>query len=87
MTLKEKKQLIITTHSEHILFRLLSSVAAGDLALKDLAINYFEKKDGITEVTPLDIDEKGRVKGGLPGFFETELNELSTYIGALSGED
>ncbi len=84
---QEKKQLILTTHSEHILFRLLSAVASGDLKREDLAINYFEKVDGATRVTPLEIDDKGRVKGGLPGFFEAELDELSNFIKALGPKD
>ena len=84
---QEQKQLIITTHSEHILFRLLSAVASGDLKREDLSINYFEKVDGATKVTPLEIDDKGRVKGGLPGFFEAELDELSSFIKALGAKD
>ena len=82
--IQEKKQLIITTHSEHILHSLLTAVAAGDLAAEDLAVNYFEKKEGVAEVRRLEVDDKGRVKGGLPGFFEAEIDQMDKYIQALS---
>ena len=82
--IQEKKQLIITTHSEHILFSLLTAVASGQLATQDLAVNYFQKNEGMTEVRRLEVDDEGRVKGGLPGFFETELDQMDKYIRALS---
>jgi predicted ATPase len=82
--IQEKKQLIITTHSEHILHSLLTAVAAGDLTTEDLSVNYFEKKDGVAEVRRLEVDDKGRVKGGLPGFFQAEIDQMDKYIKALS---
>ena len=84
VALEEEKQLIITTHSEHILFSLLTAVASGQLDVADLAINYFENRKGVAEVRRLEVDDKGRVKGGLPGFFEADLDQMDRYIGALS---
>ncbi len=81
---QESKQLIITTHSEHILHSLLTAVAAGELTTDDLAVNYFEKREGMAEVRRLEVDDKGRVKGGLPGFFEAEIDQMDKYIQALS---
>ena len=81
---QENKQLIITTHSEHILHSLLTAVAAGDLTTEYLSVNYFEKKDGVAEVRRLEVDDKGRVKGGLPGFFQAEIDQMDKYIKALS---
>jgi len=57
---EEHKQLIITTHSEHILYRLLTAIPEGVLTLEDLTINYFEKKEGVAEVRKLEVDDKGR---------------------------
>jgi len=85
--LEEGKQLLFTTHSEHILFRLLTHIAAGRLRKDDLEIYYFEKPDGVTaKASRLEVDDKGRVKGGLRGFFEHDVEELSEYLKVLSHE-
>ncbi|MEM2126746.1 MAG: AAA family ATPase [Candidatus Bathyarchaeia archaeon] len=83
----ENKQIIMTTHSEHILFRLLVAVAKKQLKPKDLAVHYFEKPSDATasDVKELGIDEKGRLKEGLPSFFEEDLNEFREYLNALTG--
>lgn len=81
---EENKQILLTTHSEHILFRLLTKVAEGELTPEDLAIYYFTKEDTYAIATELEIDEKGRLKGGLPGFFEEELKEFKEYLDALT---
>jgi hypothetical protein len=31
----------------------------------------------------LEVDEQGGVKGGLPGFFDQSLDELTEYLEAL----
>lgn len=77
---EEKRQLIFETHSEHILHALLHSVAKGELAQSDLAIYYFENVNGEAKVTRLKIDERGGVEGGLPGFFDHALTELTELL-------
>ena len=42
---KFNKQLIITTHSEHILYAFVSAVKSNRLAKDELSIFYFEEKD------------------------------------------
>jgi len=79
----EKKQLLIETHSEHILNTLLHAVAKGDLKKEDLAIYYFEPQNGIAHVRRLVVDDYGRVEGGLPGFFDQSLTELTDYLETL----
>src|SRR6266404_468971 len=80
----EKKQLLIETHSEHMLNVLLHAVAKGDLNKKDLAIYYFEPpRNGIAEVRRLVVDDYGRVEGGLPGFFDQSVTELTEYLETL----
>ncbi len=80
---EESRQFFIETHSEHVLHSLLSAVAEGELSRSELVIYYFERKHGIAECRKLEVDEKGRVDGGLPGFFEQSLAELSEYLEAL----
>lgn len=77
-------QFFIETHSEHVLHRLLHAVAKGELNRDDLTIYYFpEPKEGKADPRKLVIDDKGGVEGGLPGFFDQSLDELSEYLEAL----
>ena len=76
-------QLFIETHSEHVLHALLHAVGAGDLRPDDLAIYYFQNVDGTAKVERLEVNRYGQVKGGLPGFFDQSLTELSNYLDAL----
>ena len=79
---KDNKNLLISTHSEHLLFRFLTNVAKGKLDPKDLVIYYFELEKGFSKVTKLDVDKNGRLSGGLKGFFETDLDEFARFLGA-----
>ncbi len=80
---KAELQFFIETHSEHVLHRLLHAVAKGELAREELTIYYFENKQGRAEARRLRIDEQGGVEGGLPGFFDQSLDELTEYLEAL----
>jgi energy-coupling factor transporter ATP-binding protein EcfA2 len=79
----EHRQFIIETHSEHVLHRVLHAVAKGQLSPDDLAIYYFEKNNEISTSRRLDVSSAGQVDGGLPGFFEQSLDELSDYLDAV----
>ncbi len=79
----EKRQFFIETHSEHLLHAMLNAVAAGELKADDLAIYYFKNENGRAATTRLKVDERGGVEGGLPGFFDQSLDELSEYLAAL----
>ncbi len=88
VSIKEDKQILFTTHSEHMLYPFLTSVASkneNSLKPSDLAIFYFDK-DPTTKTTtimPLEVDENGMISGGLKGFFEAEMTSLGDYLKAL----
>lgn len=77
---EEKKQFIMSTHSEHIIYPLLSAISKGDLKKEDVNIIFFNKEEGVVKTRSLEIDDKGRVKGGLPGFFEQNLDEMIDFL-------
>ena len=80
----EDKQIIMTTHSEHIAGRLLTLVAERKLTTEELAIYSFEKDEkGECSATELEITELGQTSGGLTGFFDTNLAEMDRYVKAL----
>lgn len=81
---QETKQVILTTHSEHILYGFLANIAEGKLLPSELSIWYFNRENGeVQKPQRLRVDKKGRVAGGLRGFFEVELEEMERYFKAL----
>ena len=78
------KQIIMTTHSEHVAGRLLTLVAENKLTIDDLAIYSFEKdQKGECSASEIEVTELGQTQGGLTGFFETDLAEMDRYVKAL----
>ena len=78
------KQMIIATHSEHVVGRLLTLVAEGRLSADELAIYSFEKdKSGVCSASEIEVTDRGQVSGGLKSFFETDLDEMRRYVDAL----
>ncbi|HID92826.1 MAG TPA: hypothetical protein EYP60_01900 [bacterium (Candidatus Stahlbacteria)] len=82
----EQKQLLLITHSEHILFRLLNQVAKGLLRPQEVMVYYFERENMLAQARKLEIDEKGRLKGGMAGFFEHDIEQVGEYIRAILNE-
>ena len=76
-------QLIITTHSEHLLTTWLTEVAKGTLSGDDLALYYFEPHGAGVQVTPMPVNERGQVEGGLRGFFDADVAQLTDYLRAV----
>ena len=78
------KQIIMTTHSEHVAGRLLTLVAEGALSADELAIYSFEKDDaGACSTSEIEVTARGQVNRGLKSFFETDLDEMRRYVEAL----
>ena len=78
------KQMILTTHSEHVVGRFLTLVAEGTLSADELAIYSFEKdKNGACSASEIEVTDLGQVSGGLKSFFETDLDEMRRYVEAL----
>jgi energy-coupling factor transporter ATP-binding protein EcfA2 len=71
-------QVLVETHSEHLVLRLLRRVREGALAPDDLAVLYVEQhEDGAAFVRRLDVDADGELAGGWPGgFFDERLDEV-----------
>ena len=78
------KQIVMTTHSEHVAGRLLTLVAEGKLLADELAIYSFEKDEmGVCSASEIEVTDRGQVIGGLNSFFETDMDEMRRYVEAL----
>ena len=81
---KKGTQFIISTHSERIVSRLLVLVAKGVLRREDVVVYAFDKDEqGVASAEKREIDEMGRVSGGIPGFFEESVEDMSEIMAAL----
>ncbi len=83
---KESKQLIFTTHSEHMLYPFLASVASkanNSLTQNDLAIFYvdMDEKEQSSSIESLEVNELGQLKGGLKGFWDADMEIFSEFLG------
>lgn len=76
-------QFFFETHSEHVLHVILNAVGKREWERNQVAIYSFENQNGVAKVNRLELDEQGGVKGGLPGFFDQSLDELSEYLETL----
>ena len=80
----EDKQIIMTTHSEHLVERLLLLVAEGTLNADDLAIYSFSKDEkGECFAAEIEVTENGQVEGGLTDFYANNLDTLDRRVKAL----
>ncbi len=78
------KQVIMTTHGEHILGRLLVLVAEGVISKEEVAIYAFDKDgQGICSATEIEVTDRGQTMGGLPGFYDANLDEMDRLVEAL----
>ena len=46
-------------------------------------LSYLKDQDDIAEIRRVEIDEYGRVSGGLPGFFEHNIENILDYLTSL----
>ncbi len=78
-----RAQVLVETHSEHLVLRLLRRVREGVLAPADLAILYVDLDDtGAAFVRRLEVDAYGDLVDGWPGgFFDDRLSEVLPGLG------
>ncbi|MBI4287274.1 MAG: AAA family ATPase [Chloroflexi bacterium] len=84
IAVRQDKQILLTTHSDHILAGFLNIVAEGKLKAKDLSVCYFEKQEGQVRVVQSPVADNGMIEGGLRGFAEVELTKLERHLKALT---
>lgn len=78
-------QVVIETHSDHVLNGIRLAVHGGKLDPKDVQLHYFERKEkdgqAYTEVVSPHIDRKGRIDQWPEGFFDEWDKSLEALLG------
>ncbi len=77
---EEKKQIILTTHSEVFVSSLLGLIRRKDIELNDVKCYLVRKEEKSSKFENQEINEKGQIKGGLSSFVEGELEDLKAFF-------
>ncbi|MEQ1742395.1 MAG: DUF3696 domain-containing protein [Candidatus Nitrotoga sp.] len=70
-------QLIVESHSEHLLSRLLRRIAEGEITPDDIAIYFCKRVGGATELEPLEVNLLGDIENWPENFFGDEMADLT----------
>ncbi len=81
MIQEEKKTMIISTHSEHLVLSLLGAVAKGQLNSDEITCYLCSKDKKESKFERQRVHPDGRVEGGLATFLEGELEDLKDILG------
>jgi len=76
--LARRVQIIVESHSEHLLMRLQRRVAEGKVSPDDLALYYVDHQGSRSSLTPLDIDLWGDIRNWPEEFFGDALGEAAS---------
>ncbi len=70
-------QIILESHSEHLLHRLTRRIAEEKLSADDTALYSCQINDGKSEIDQLKVDEYGNISNWPPNFFGDEMGDLA----------
>ena len=77
---KEKKQFLVSTHSEQFVIALMHQVADKNLNPQDVNVFYLERDGKETKIEQQKINKKGQIDGGLMNFYGEELKDLEDFF-------
>jgi predicted ATPase len=80
----QKSQVIVETHSEHIVLRIRRRIAEGTLNRADVRILFVEKIGTDSSIRSLDLDQDGSVAQWPDGFFDEAYTEAMAMVEAAA---
>ena len=69
-------QIILESHSEHLLLRLMRRIAEEGISADDTALYFCQINDGTSEIERLKVDEYGNISNWPQNFFGNEMGDL-----------
>ena len=70
-------QIIVESHSEHLLRRIQRRIARGVLEAEDTALYFCQLENGTSAIEELDVDSYGNIRNWPKNFFGDEMGELA----------
>jgi energy-coupling factor transporter ATP-binding protein EcfA2 len=85
---ERSNQVILETHSEHLLFRIQRRIRSGKLRPADVAVLYVDRSGGEAVVSEIRFNERGDMLDAWPsGFFDSKLDDLLADDGPMFSSD
>jgi predicted ATPase len=78
------KQVLVETHSEHVIYRIQRRVAEGKITPENVAIYYVRRGEEGSVAERLTLTKEGEIPNWPDGFFEAEMEDI--YGRILAGE-
>jgi predicted ATPase len=75
-------QIILESHSEHLLRRLQRRIAEEQLSVDEAALYFVNSQNGESNLEELQLDPYGNITNWPPNFFGDELGELAAMTEA-----
>ena len=73
---KRNIQVILESHSEHLIHRLMLRTAEEQLSVDDTALYFCQINEGVSEIDPLQVDEYGNISNWPREFFGDVTGDL-----------
>ncbi len=77
VVIERKLQILIESHSEHLLTRLQLRIAEGKLGANQTALYFCENESGTSKIKSLELDELGNIKNWPKNFFGNVRGDLT----------
>jgi predicted ATPase len=77
-------QLIVETHSEHLLHRIQRRIAEERISKDDVALYFIDAEEGRSEIHELKVDEYGNITNWPKDFFGDEMGDLAAMTEAAA---
>ena len=74
---ERKLQILVESHSEHLLTRLQLGIAEQKIASDQTALYFCENDNGVSTIKSLDVDELGNIKNWPKNFFGNVRGDLA----------
>ena len=72
-----KLQIILESHSEHLLIRLMRRIAEEEISADDTAFYFCQMNEGTSEIERLNVDHYGNITNWPQNFFGDEMGDLA----------
>ena len=70
-------QIIVESHSEHLLNRIQRRIAEGSIAAEDVAVYFCRRSDSASELEPLRLNAYGEIENWPENFFGDEMADIA----------
>jgi len=78
-------QIIVESHSEHLMRRLQRRVAEAEIPSEDVRLYFVSAMEGVAQADDLALNEWGQIENWPPHFFGNEMGEIAEIAKAAIG--